>query len=91
MIEIEKNNKFEIEVYKKNGVYDIVSSAYFQLNVEQYYTNNEIKKFIVLAEKDINIGLKFKDYEYFFNLLLKNDVFYSVVRDIYLNKKGIIA
>lgn len=83
--EFEKDIKFEKEIYNKGNVFKIVNMPYFQLSSGIWFSNEDIKIFIDIALKDKEKGLNLSDYDLFINLLIKNDNFYNVIRDIFLN------
>jgi len=89
MLEIEKDLKFETEIYKKGNIFKLVSMPYFQLNCKEWLSEKEIKKLIDYANKNKEKGLKMSDYDDIFNILLNQELFYNTIRDIFLNERGI--
>jgi len=91
MLEFEKNLKFEQQIYKKGYVFKCVNMAYFKLNVDNFYKRGDVEKFIKLALKDKNEGLKLSEIELFIELLTDQELFYNILRDICLNEWGFIC
>jgi len=88
-MEIEKDIKFEKELYKKGNVFKLINMPYFQLNCSVWLSQKEIKTLIDYANKDKEKGLKMSDYECIFDILFNQELFYKTLRDIFLIKRGI--
>jgi len=88
MLEFEKDLLFETELYKKGNVYKLVNMPYFKLNCSDWLIMQDIKRLIDYANKDRLKGLKLVDYDDILTILINQESFYKIVRDIFLNSRG---